>query len=99
MPMLSPPRTPPPTHHTRSLQLARKQQRACSYSYHHSTKKECLEELKASIADLEAGFSLIMSFPLDYYNLELAGKPRGIKRVLKERGLWPERPQRRGQRG
>ena len=32
-----------------------------------------------------------MSFPLDYYNRDLAGKPRGIKRVLKERGLWPER--------
>ena len=32
-----------------------------------------------------------MSFPLDYYNRELAGKPKGITRVLKERGLWPER--------
>ena len=32
-----------------------------------------------------------MSFPPNYYNLELAGKPKGIKRVLKERGLWPER--------
>ena len=29
-----------------------------------------------------------MSFPLDQHNLELAGKPKGIKRVLKERGLW-----------
>ena len=28
---------------------------------------------------------------MNYYNLELAGKPKGIKRVLKERGLWPER--------
>ena len=25
-------------------------------------------------------------FPLDYYNRELAGKPKGIKRVLGERG-------------
>ena len=32
-----------------------------------------------------------MSFPQNYHNLELAGKPKGIKRVLKERGLWPER--------
>ena len=32
-----------------------------------------------------------MPFPLDYHNLELAGKPKGIKRALKERGLWPER--------
>ena len=32
-----------------------------------------------------------MSFAKDYYNRELAGKPKGIKRVLKERGLWPER--------
>ena len=32
-----------------------------------------------------------MSFPLDYYNRELAGKSEGIKRVLKERGLWLER--------
>ena len=32
-----------------------------------------------------------MSFPLDFHNLELAGKPKGIKRVLKERGLWPGR--------
>ena len=32
-----------------------------------------------------------MSFPRNYHNLELAGKPKGIKRVLKERGLWPER--------
>ena len=30
-------------------------------------------------------------FAQDYYNRELAGKPKGIKRVLKERGLWPER--------
>jgi len=26
-----------------------------------------------------------------YYKRELAGKQKGIKRVLKERGLWPER--------
>ena len=32
-----------------------------------------------------------MSFPPNYDNLELAGKPKRIKRVLKERGLWPER--------
>ena len=32
-----------------------------------------------------------MSFPPNYHNLELAGKPKGIKRVLKVRGLWPER--------
>ena len=25
------------------------------------------------------------------HDRELAGKPKGIKRVLKERGLWPER--------
>ena len=32
-----------------------------------------------------------MSFPRNYYNLELAGKPKGIKRVLKERGLARKR--------
>ena len=32
-----------------------------------------------------------MSFPPNYHNLELAGKPKGIKRVLRGRGLWPER--------
>ena len=32
-----------------------------------------------------------MSFPPNYHSLELVGKPKGIKRVLKERGLWPER--------
>ena len=32
-----------------------------------------------------------MSFPPNYHNLELAGKPKGIKRVLEVRGLWPER--------
>ena len=32
-----------------------------------------------------------ISFPPNYHNLELAGKPKGIKRVLKECGLWPER--------
>ena len=37
------------------------------------------------------GLPQSMSFPLDYYNRELAGRPKGIKRVLKERGLWPER--------
>ena len=37
------------------------------------------------------GLPQSMSFPLDYYNLELAGKPKGIKHVLKERGLWSER--------
>ena len=31
----------------------------------------------------------LMSFPLDYYSCELAGKPKVIKRVLKERGSWP----------
>ena len=37
------------------------------------------------------GIPQSMSFPLDCYNLELAGKPKGIKRMPKERGLWPER--------
>ena len=37
------------------------------------------------------GLPQSMSFPRNYHNLELAGKPKGIKRVLKERGLWPER--------
>ena len=32
-----------------------------------------------------------MSFAQDCYNRELAGRPRGIMRVLKERRLWPER--------
>lgn len=31
-----------------------------------------------------------MSFTLVYHYLEQAGKPEGIKHVLKERGLWPE---------
>ena len=31
------------------------------------------------------------SFPLDHRNLELAGKPKRTKRVLKVRGLWSER--------
>ena len=34
------------------------------------------------------GQSQSMSFPLDYHDL---GRPEGIKRVLKGRGLWPER--------
>ena len=29
-----------------------------------------------------------MSFPQNYRNLGLSGKPKGIKRVLKEHGLW-----------
>ena len=29
--------------------------------------------------------------PPDYHNLELAGKPKGMKRALRERGLWLER--------
>ena len=37
------------------------------------------------------GLPQSMSFPRNHHNLELAGKPKGIKRVLKERGLWPER--------
>ena len=37
------------------------------------------------------GLPQSMSFTQGYYNRELAGKPKGIKRVLKERGLWPER--------
>ena len=37
------------------------------------------------------GWPQSMSFSPNYRNLELAGKPKGIKRVLKERGLWPER--------
>jgi len=32
-----------------------------------------------------------MKFPADYYDRDLACKPKGIKRVLQERGLWPER--------
>ena len=45
---------------------------------------ECSEELKALIADREKRLS---------YSLELtlAGKSQGIKRVLKELGLRPER--------
>ena len=31
-----------------------------------------------------------MTFPADYHNTQLAGKAKGIKRVLKERELWPE---------
>lgn len=30
-----------------------------------------------------------MQFPPDYDNPDLAGKPKGIKQILKERGLWP----------
>ena len=37
------------------------------------------------------GLPQSMSFTKDYYNRKLAGKPKGTKRVLKERGLWPER--------
>ena len=37
------------------------------------------------------GLPQSMSFAKDYYNRELAGKLKGIKRVLKERRLWPER--------
>ena len=37
------------------------------------------------------GLPLSMSFAKDHYSRELAVKPNGIKRVLKERGLWPER--------
>ena len=37
------------------------------------------------------GLPQSMPFSSNYYNHELAGKPKGIKRVLKERGLWPER--------
>ena len=37
------------------------------------------------------GWPQPISFPPNYHNLELAGKPKGIKRVLKEHGLWPER--------
>ena len=36
------------------------------------------------------GLPKSMSFPLDYYNLELAGKLKRIKRKPKVRGLWPE---------
>ena len=28
-------------------------------------------------------------FPLDYHILELREQPKGLKQVLKERGLWP----------
>ena len=37
------------------------------------------------------GLPQSMPFPRNYHNIELAGKLKGIKRVLKERGLWPER--------
>ena len=37
------------------------------------------------------GLPQSMSFARDYYNRELAGKPKGIMRVPKVRGLWPER--------
>ena len=37
------------------------------------------------------GLPQSMSFAQGYYNREIASKPKGIKRVLKERGLWPER--------
>ncbi len=30
-----------------------------------------------------------MIFPLDYHIPELCGQPKGLKQVLKERGLWP----------
>ena len=30
-----------------------------------------------------------MQFPPDYDEPDLAGKPKGIKQILKERGLWP----------
>lgn len=30
-----------------------------------------------------------MQFPPEYVNPKLAGKPKGIKQILKERGLWP----------
>ena len=40
---------------------------------------------------MEKGVLQPMAFPVDYHNRELAGKQKGIKRVLKERGLWPER--------
>jgi hypothetical protein len=39
----------------------------------------------------DQGRSQSMKFPAEYFNRELAGKQKGIKRVLKERGLWPER--------
>ena len=39
---------------------------------------------------LGKGLPQSMSFSSNYYNRELAGKPKGIKRVLKERGLWQE---------
>ena len=39
----------------------------------------------------EKGIPQPMKFPADYYDRDLAGKPKGIKRVLQERGLWPER--------
>ena len=36
------------------------------------------------------GLPQLMSFSQNYCNRELAGKSKGIKRMLKERGLWPE---------
>ena len=43
------------------------------------------------LGTLREGWPQPMSFPPNYHNLELAGKPKGIKRVLKEHKLWPER--------
>ena len=40
---------------------------------------------------LGKGIPQPMNFPADYPNGQLAGKQKGIKQVLKERGLWPER--------
>jgi hypothetical protein len=39
----------------------------------------------------EKGIPQPMKFPAHYYDRDLAGKPKGIMRVLQERGLWPER--------
>ena len=37
------------------------------------------------------GLPQLILLPLDYCNHGLAGKPKGIKRVLKEHSLWLER--------
>jgi len=36
------------------------------------------------------GISQSMVFPNDYPNEKLRGKPKGLKIILEERGLWPE---------
>ena len=49
-----------------------------------------LEEYENDEVLVSEGLPQSMPFPLDHYNFELAGKPKGIKNMSKERGL-PER--------